>query len=48
LAWKENRFEPRRERGAPELIEKGAVSKHQFVPFKSPCVIKTEEVKNSV
>jgi hypothetical protein len=48
LAWKENRFEPRRERGAPELTEKGTVGKHQFVPFKSPRAIETKKVKDGV
>jgi hypothetical protein len=48
LAWKENRFEPRRERGVPERTEKGTVTKHQFVPFKSPRAIEAKEVKDGV
>ena len=48
MAWKENRLEPRRERGVPEWTEKGTVSKHQFVPFKSPRAIETKEVKDGV
>jgi hypothetical protein len=48
LAWKENRFERRRDRSVPELTKKGTVRKHQFVPFKSPRAIEAKEVKDGV
>ena len=48
MAWEKNGFKGRGDWSVPKWTEKGTVSKHQFVPVKSPRVIKAEEVKNGV
>jgi hypothetical protein len=48
LAWEKNGVKGRGDWRVPKWTEKGTVSKHQFVPFKSPRAIETKEVKDGV